>query len=297
MTRARILEQAHRPAEALAALEGGVSKNPLDFKLNLSRAELLEQQGQLHQAYAAYTQTIQLLKINAFELRPRLLLKRRALGFQMNREETAQRDWLRDASVSGRDPAIPSHCLDLSPHYNAALNEAWHDRKRTGNDLSQVRPGHFVTHEVEFDVRGIVQLAGIHLDAVEPGFPKAVNGISVNRACEALHFLHAAGWGFSVPDATTVGRYIVHYADGEAMAIVLKKNVDLDEWFHQGPSPLSDLAGARTVDMGHNAARVPLRLFLKTWSNPRPGVPITTMDFVSEMTGAAPFLLAVTAEP
>jgi hypothetical protein len=72
---------------------------------------------------------------------------------------------------------------------------------------------------------------------------------------------------------------------------------DRHEWFQQDPAPLADLAGAQNIDMGRNAAKIRVRLFLKTWTNPRPTIPITTIDFISEMTSAAPFLVALTVEP
>jgi hypothetical protein len=34
-----------------------------------------------------------------------------------------------------------------------------------------------------------------------------------------------------------------------------------------------------------------------TWPNQRPGIEIATIDFLSTMTGSAPFLLAITVEP
>ena len=39
-----------------------------------------------------------------------------------------------------------------------------------------------------------------------------------------------------------------------------------------------------------------LRLYLRTYDNPRPGVEVTSIDFVSKMTRAAPFLVAMTVE-
>ena len=37
-----------------------------------------------------------------------------------------------------------------------------------------------------------------------------------------------------------------------------------------------------------------LQLFRRTWENPTPEVEITSIDFVSAITGAAPFLIAIT---
>jgi eukaryotic-like serine/threonine-protein kinase len=297
LARAQCLEQARRSEEALAALKDGLKVLPQDRRLWQAWAEGLQRQGRLPESYAAFTRLIELSKNITPDPVPAILLKRREVGIQMNRVEQAQRDWLQAAGIPERDPAMSPNCIDLSGYYNAALHEAWHDRSRQGNDLSQVTPGRFLARGVEFDLRGIVQLSGIFLHHLEPSFPAAVKGISVGRVCAKLHFLHATGWGYSVADGAVVGKYAVHYVDGVTENIFLKKNVDLQEWFHQGPTPLADLAAAQTIDMGRNAANIPVRLFLKTWTNPRPAVPIATIDFVSEMTGAAPFLVGLTAEP
>jgi hypothetical protein len=44
-------------------------------------------------------------------------------------------------------------------------------------------------------------------------------------------------------------------------------------------------------------ARSSISLFKYTWTNPLPNVAIDTIDFVSAMTRAAPFLVAITCEP
>ena len=48
---------------------------------------------------------------------------------------------------------------------------------------------------------------------------------------------------------------------------------------------------------GFNSAKVVVRLFKTTWVNPLPETEIVSLDYVSTMAPAAPFLLAVTAEP
>jgi hypothetical protein len=42
---------------------------------------------------------------------------------------------------------------------------------------------------------------------------------------------------------------------------------------------------------------VPIQLFISTRKNPRPGVEISSLDYVSKMTQAGPFLVAITVEP
>jgi hypothetical protein len=58
-----------------------------------------------------------------------------------------------------------------------------------------------------------------------------------------------------------------------------------------------ELGRATTVWMGRNAADFVVRLFVSTRENPLPELTIESIDFVSEMADAAPFLIALTAEP
>ncbi len=43
-------------------------------------------------------------------------------------------------------------------------------------------------------------------------------------------------------------------------------------------------------------AAIPVRLFKRTWTNPRPDAVIERIDFISAKTKAAPLLLAITVE-
>jgi hypothetical protein len=44
-------------------------------------------------------------------------------------------------------------------------------------------------------------------------------------------------------------------------------------------------------------SRVRPRLFLATWNNPQPQIPIKTLDLVSSLTEADVFIVSMTAEP
>jgi hypothetical protein len=46
-----------------------------------------------------------------------------------------------------------------------------------------------------------------------------------------------------------------------------------------------------------NNAGLHVRLFKTTWVNPMPEKEITSMDYISTMSNAAPFLVAVTSQP
>jgi hypothetical protein len=56
-------------------------------------------------------------------------------------------------------------------------------------------------------------------------------------------------------------------------------------------------SGPRPAWQTNAPGNLTVRLFTTTWENPRPDVAIAAVDFASTLTRAAPFLVAVTAEP
>ncbi len=68
-----------------------------------------------------------------------------------------------------------------------------------------------------------------------------------------------------------------------------------DEWFNISGVEYG-LKRATIVWRGRTPEGNPVRLFKRTWENPRPDQPLASLDFISHETVAAPFLIAVTAE-
>jgi hypothetical protein len=163
------------------------------------------------------------------------------------------------------------------------------------NDLAALPQGLQTLGGVEFDVRGVVQLAGASL--WQEGFPEAVTGIPVKNRCARMHFLHATGW--SVRDGTQIGSYIVRYADGRRRFIPILYGQDVRDWRTQGGpgsgNELETVVWRKTGPSNSQSAGFH-RLFKSVWENPFPEVEIEAIDFVSAMTEAAPFLIAITAE-
>jgi hypothetical protein len=197
-------------------------------------------------------------------------------------------------SFPPRDPGLPRNLIDLSPHFNASLLEDWH-RQVAGNDLARLPQGVQRLGNVDFDIRGIVQLAGTEAPAQR--FPRQIQGIRVNQLCHQLHFLHASGW--NATRGAFVGQYIVRYADGSIEAIPLAFGRNIEDWWFspQDPAPVTE---AEVVWLGVNRASLSLdrgtRLYKYSWTNPRPTVRIETLDFLSGMGDTAPFVIAITAE-
>jgi WD40 repeat protein len=194
--------------------------------------------------------------------------------------------------IPPRDPQAGAHLIDLAPHYNAALAEEWHIPGWT-NGFGCVPEGVQTLGGVEFDVRGVIQLAGQGLKRLGTEFPEQVRGLRVARKCQRLHFLHAAGG--KEMDGTQIGTYEIHYAGGATREIPIRYGEDLRSWGSKvDPNP--DLKRAQVAWTGINTAGFVVQLCRSTWENPLPNIEIESLDFISDLTQADPFLLALTVE-
>lgn len=193
-----------------------------------------------------------------------------------------------------RDSQLRYHCVDLAAFHTSALTNDWDGRQWKGNNLAALRQGVQRFGGVDFDVRGIVQLNGSHLEASYPGYPSEVRGIPIGRASPRLHFLLAAAWGRFVPAGTHVGSYVLRYADGQVAELPLLAREHLDEWHYTGAAP--DLPHAQVAWTGRNDFHARVQLFLLTWEHPRPDAILQSVDFVATGTAAAPFMVAMTVE-
>ena len=200
--------------------------------------------------------------------------------------------------IPRRDPQAPSALLDLGPFYNAPLTAAWHGSP-AGNNLERLPRGVQVFSGVQFDVRGIIQLAGRGDPGLEKIFPREVMGIKVGHSCKRLHFLHGTGW--TSPDGALIGQYRIHYQDGAARIIPIFYGFDVRNWWLENAEPALD-NGLTLAWTGSNEAtdrsKGALRLYETSWNNPRPEAIIETLDYLSAMDegGAAPFLIAISTE-
>jgi hypothetical protein len=193
-----------------------------------------------------------------------------------------------------RDHAAPANTIDLSNHYNATLTENWHEGQ--GGSLAALPSGLQEFKGVLFDVRGIVQLAGRQL--ARQGYPNKVTGITVNRVCRRIYFLHATGW--TEEPGKHIGDYVIHYADGRRGFFPILYGREVVDWYPHSEDP-PVVPGVTTAWDGNNSGSKRTgserRLFLSAWQNPAPDIEIRSIDFVSTMTEAAPFLIAITTDP
>lgn len=198
-----------------------------------------------------------------------------------------------DNAVVPRSPQANADLVDLSNYYNYSVDDDLHNHP--GHDLQDLPKGVQALGGETFDVRGLIQLASSRsLGMTGVTYPEAVKGIKVNRKGRRIHFLHACGW--SAEAGAKIGEYVIHYVNGQTRSVpIIYQHNMLDWWFRPEDAPPTE---AEMVWQGENpstrANGYKTRLLKYSWDNPLPEVEISTIDFVSSMTEAGPFLVAVT---
>lgn len=190
--------------------------------------------------------------------------------------------------------------LDLQPVANQKLTDVVGD----GNSLASLPQNRRVFGRVPFQVGpGYVRLHGKN----HKELPSEVNEIRVGFKFDKLHILHGTEYGafgdsthrFHVPEGTEVGYYRVGYADDDEQKIPIVYGQDMrDSWNWDKSRRVTRGKVVWTGSSpGTNKEGISLRLYLTTWTNPRPGEEVTHIDFVSACnTAASPFCVALTTE-
>jgi len=265
--------------------------------------------------YAALSGSTEVDRVRAYARaywRDRLAAESDAAGGASSQAVIVDAD---ESSWPARDPRAGSQLIDLRRHYYSTLRGQLHPDAsdyNADNDLSALSPGLVTLGGVQFDVRGVVlmrrleKLGGL-FQRMWDRYPTNVSGIQINHKLRRLHVLQGACTGLDamptdIKDGTAIGSYVWHYADGRALEQDIVFGRDLREWWQrkdENAEPACERG--RVVWTGTNAVAqrqgATLRLYLTTYDNPRPDVEVTSIDLISKMTTAAPFLVAMTVEP
>lgn len=204
----------------------------------------------------------------------------------------------------------------------------------TDNNLSALPCGTVELGGVRFDIRGVIQLrqGGIELmdkaaQVVWEPCPEVLQNIAIGRKVRRLHVLQ--GTAGSATPGKVIAQWVWHYAnhtdrpspgialpqvsltdagDGKGATSPAKDSrLDVrygddvqDWWFQPGEEDKDEPGPGRVVWRGSNPLATSkgysLRLYLRTWENPRPDEVVQSLDYVSTLTESAPFLIAVTVE-
>jgi len=192
-----------------------------------------------------------------------------------------------------RDAQAGPGQIDLSSFYNVELHHP------DGSDFGDLQAGFRTLGGVPFDIRGAVYVTGQIARQSGSLLPERITGIGIGRKCRRLHFLQGAGW--NAPPDTLVGKYVLHYVDGQQRELPIIFGQDTEAWWRLGP-PFAPgrVDGAIPVWSGSNRMTqkdgCSLFLYKSTRDNPRPESELVSIDFLSSLSPAAPFLVALTVE-
>ncbi|HAM73013.1 MAG TPA: hypothetical protein DCM86_15350, partial [Verrucomicrobiales bacterium] len=155
---------------------------------------------------------------------------------------------------------------------------------------------------VRFQISGIVRVTGLAAARVGNWAPPQVVGIPVGGSFDTLHLLHTLEGADR--DGTPVLGILLHYEDGGERLLRVGAGVHA----RGGGSESRGEASSRLADPGSSIAWPPaslrpeharsgVRLFASRFRNPRPGVAVRTLDFLSLFGQSTPCILGLTFDP
>lgn len=216
-----------------------------------------------------------------------------------------------DAELSqtlAESPTAPRfHPLDLRPWTNALLDQTWQygsygirpDGTVLPNHLGALPVGRHVLGGIEFEVSGVIQLSSSRF-ARDPrhGFSEAVTNLPFGRLVSKLHFLHACTFRGGAKEV--IGRYRITLEDGSVHEHPMVFGGNLADWWQvRGAQQVSNAPvviwrGTNSVAAQHfNSDAV---LYGDSWSNPKPAVPVKSLDILSAMGPAGPVVIGISGE-
>jgi RNA polymerase sigma factor (sigma-70 family) len=219
---------------------------------------------------------------------------------------------LAEAKINSRqqtDETVNSSTIDLRPYINTALTDSpASPTGNNGNNFAELSSGIHIFGAVPFDVEGLIQLDGTNMMMFKKHYPAEIDNIRINRKCAKIYLFQGANWIYPHDFGTTVAKLVLHYADGSTreIPIVAGEHV-FDCWsplfttgvdtryFKMAPGTERAWAGSNPF-IRRIWPDESLILYKSTFDNPQPDAIVSNLDYVSTMTGTAPFLVGLTVE-
>ena len=207
---------------------------------------------------------------------------------------------IRNWYIPQRDVKTDKKLIDLTKYYTAALDDDW--LVSAGANLKRLPKGIQKFDNETFDIRGIIQLGGLSLykesdyslEEQKIKYPEKVKGIEINQKALRIYFLQASAWGEE--DGKEIGQYIVNYEDNSTDTISLKYLDNIRDWWFAEGDKMPKNANQAWIGLNDLTEKLGMQisLFNFKWENPYNEKTIKSIDFISTLTNAAPYLVAIT---
>ena len=179
--------------------------------------------------------------------------------------------------------------IDLKPYMNMEYrDEVYHDNMGGWIDQGD-------DDMRNFNLRGEQTFLNVPFDIVQPednngksvlvlrgqnrmNFPNEVE-IPINNSAAGIYFMHCAAWV-----EPKVGEYVINYADGSMIRVVLNQNIEINDW---GENFISDVARTVYQTANDNGKMGGFGVF--AWANPKPEVKIKSIT--AKTTGRGSYLM------
>ncbi|PTY03567.1 hypothetical protein DB346_06775 [Verrucomicrobia bacterium LW23] len=163
------------------------------------------------------------------------------------------------------------------------------------NDFREFPTGRQTIYGVPFDVivpdnnngTSVISLRGL---TTTPTLPVAVKGIPLpGGKVRSLFFLHSA----AATRGNNIGHYVAHYADGSTVEIPIIIDQNTGDWW--SPKGKKEESKPWPVRVTNRQNSTPGWRYPRVWEwpNPKPDVPVISLDFVSAGTGTTPILVGI----
>lgn len=213
-------------------------------------------------------------------------------------KEPLIRNWF----IPERGEKTDIRLIDLTKYYTAALDDDW--LVSAGANLKRLPKVIQKLDNVTFDIRGIIQLGGLSLykesdypiEEQKIKYPEKVNDIEINQKASKIYFLQASAWGEE--EDKEVGKYIVHYEDNSTDTISIRYLDNIRDWWFAEEDKMPKNATQAWIGLNDITEKrgLQISLFNFKWKNPHIDKTIKSIDFLSTITNAAPFLIAITLD-
>ncbi len=295
--RADYLELVGKREDAADVMEQAGRFQEKNFHFWLEWAWRLERAGRVRQAREIFTNGVQwarqMTRLGVLDEATASIIQLRCAQFLLRHGHIAEgmEGLPAGLRIPPREDGIPASLVDLTRVYNSGLTKGSSLISPLREGFEGLPLGNQMLSGVRFDIRGLVQLLSGPSKANQLDFPEKVVGIAVMQGCRRIHFVHAADR--QTGEGTRIGTYVIRCGDGGTVEIPVVYGREVRAWnrpLEQGKP------GPSVAWSGRNNSSLSVQLFLTTWENPRPEVPVEAIDLVSEMKEAAPFVVAITVE-